>query len=130
MTIEQLGDRYFKLVEKATNSGLFDAIAHLDLYKLYGRRHFGDGVSELHEGRIEVVFDSMKNNGTGFEINTAGIRRGLPEYFPSMDIVNIGRKKGARIAALGSDSHQLNNLAFEFEIAAGLAYELFPYRGE
>lgn len=128
--LEDLADEYFSLVKQAVESGLFDAIAHMDIYKRYGLTTYGDDILRIHRGRIEPVFEAMVDADVGLEINTSSLRKGHKEYYPSMEIVNMARKAGVQIVAIGSDAHRPDDLAFDFELAASLAYELFPYCGE
>ncbi|MDD4051723.1 MAG: hypothetical protein PHR28_07495, partial [candidate division Zixibacteria bacterium] len=73
---------------------------------------------------------TMKANGVGFELNTSAIRHGHPEYYPAMEIVNLARAAGVQLIALGSDAHNPDQMALDFETAATVAYELFPYVDE
>jgi histidinol-phosphatase (PHP family) len=130
MKLEDLMDRYFELVRLAASSGLLDSIAHLDMYKKYGIKHFGEDILTAHRGRIEAVFEALVENGTGLEINTSAVRRGHSEYYPSMEIINMARAAGASIVAIGSDAHKPEDVAYDFEAAAAIAYELFPYCDE
>ena len=127
---EEMADKYFAVMRQAIDSRLFDSIAHLDVYKKYGLKFYGDKILTVHRGRVESVFAAMTENDVGMEINTAALRRGHAEYYPSMEIVNMARSAGARIAAIGSDAHKPEELAYDFEVAAGVAYELFPYCDE
>ncbi len=129
-SLEQMADRYFQLANDAVRSGLFDAIAHIDVYKKYGLKYYGDGILTVHKGRIEPVFSSMAELNVGMEINTSALRRGHQEYYPSMEIVNLARNMGVNISAIGSDAHTPDDVAYDFETAAAIAYELFPYCDE
>lgn len=128
--VAEMADKYFSLVKHAAQSRLFDCLAHLDVYKKYGLRYYGNEILSVHRGRIESVLETMAQNNLGLEINTAALRRGHSEYYPSMEIVNLARQAGVRIAAIGSDAHKPEEVAFDFEVAAGVAYELFPYCDE
>jgi histidinol-phosphatase (PHP family) len=130
VSLESLINSYFELIVRAVGSGLFDAIAHLDLYKRFGLRYYGKEVSIIHRERIAPVFEAMVKHSVGMELNTSGLRKGAGEYYPSMDIINMGRKAGVSIAAMGSDAHRPEHLAFDFDTAASIAHELFPYCSE
>ncbi|MCX6826727.1 MAG: histidinol-phosphatase [candidate division Zixibacteria bacterium] len=130
LSLEDMADKYFGLVAKAVNSGLFDAIAHLDVYKKYGMRYYGDAILTIHRGRVEPILTLMAANGVGVELNTSALRKGHSEYYPSMEIVNLARNAGVHIAALGSDAHTPADVGFDFDSAATIAYELFPYCDE
>jgi histidinol-phosphatase (PHP family) len=127
---ENMADKYFGLAKEAAISGLFDSIAHIDVYKKYGLKYYGDSILVVHRGRIEPVFDLMAKNNVGMEINTAALRRGHDEYYPSMEILNLARNFGVNVSAIGSDAHSPEEVAYDFEAAAAIAYELFPYCDE
>lgn len=128
--LEKLADDYFGLVRNMVETGLFDSVAHIDMYKWFGLKHYGDDILTIHRGRIEKVFEAMVKKNTGMEINTAALRKGHAEYYPSMEIVNMARKAGVRIAAIGSDAHRPHEIGYDFEAAKMIAYDLFPYCNE
>ncbi len=128
--LEALADKYFAIVDKAAASGLFDAVAHLDIYKTHGLKIYGNEILTIHRGRVDSVFKTMARHDVGIEINTSALRKGLTEYYPGMDIVNMARKAGVRIIAMGSDAHRPEDVGYDLETAATIAYELFPYTDE
>ncbi len=130
LPLEQFADKYFGLMHNLVNSGLFDSVAHLDLYRLHGIKFYGEDILKIYEGRVESLLEEMRDNDIGFEINTKAVRKGLPQYYPTMDIVNIARKIGTRVIAIGSDAHCPEEVAADFEMASALAYDLYPYVDE
>jgi histidinol-phosphatase (PHP family) len=129
-SLEQLADKYFGVLDEAAATGLYDCLAHIDLYRRFGTAYYGDAIMTIHQGRIEKLFETMKRNEVGFEINTSGLRHGLDEYYPGMDIVNRARAAGVRVVALGSDAHKPEDVGHDFDFAATIAHELFPYVDE
>ncbi|NMC42809.1 MAG: histidinol-phosphatase HisJ family protein [candidate division Zixibacteria bacterium] len=130
LTVTQLADRYFELLTECAATGLFDCLAHIDAYRRYGLAHYGDEINTVHRGRIEKLFATMQAHGVGYELNTSAIRHGHAEYYPAMEIVNLARAAGVSLITLGSDAHHPDQLALDFETAATVAYELFPYVDE
>nr|MBN2278913.1 histidinol-phosphatase HisJ family protein [candidate division Zixibacteria bacterium] len=130
LPLGSLLDRYFEVVDRAVESRLFDVIAHLDMYKWYGLKYYGEDLLTAHRGRIEPILEKMADYNIGIEINTAAVRKGHKEYYPSMDIVNLARAAGVRIAAIGSDAHKPDEIGYDFDGAMAIAYELFPYCNE
>lgn len=126
----QMADRYFDQLDKLASSGLIDCLAHLDIYRRFGTEFYGDEINSVHRGRIEKLFETMKANDVGYELNTSAIRHGHFEYYPTMEIVNAAREADVRLIALGSDAHGVNQLALDFDMAATVAHELFPYVDE
>lgn len=128
--LDQFADMVFEDLIKSAQCGLFNTLGHIDMYKKYGLKAYGEKINNIHEGRIDKLFQAISENGCGLEINTSSIRRGFSEYFPSMAIINAARSAGVRIVAVGSDAHRPDEVAYDFDGAMGVAYELLPYRGE
>lgn len=129
-TLNEFADIYFRQLIEVAECGLFDAIAHLDGYRRYGTKFYGEDILGIHQGRIEPVFEAMAKSKTGFEINTSGYRHGLSEFYPTMSIVNLARTFGVQVRAIGSDAHKPEQVGEELEGAAMVAHELFPYTDE
>ncbi len=130
LSLERLADRYFELLDRAAASGLFDCLAHLDVYRRYGLAHYGEKIKTVHRGRIDKLFDTMARHDVGYEVNTSAIRHGHAEYYPSMEIINAARTHGVRLVTLGSDAHRPDQIALDFDTATAVAYELTPYVDE
>jgi histidinol-phosphatase (PHP family) len=130
MTLNQLADRYFELLDQCAASGLFDCLGHLDVYRRYGFEYYGEGINTAHRGRIEKLFETMKKHNVGYEVNTSAIRHGFFEYYPGMEIINMARAAGVPLRALGSDAHRPGQIALDFDAASAVAYELVPYVDE
>jgi histidinol-phosphatase (PHP family) len=129
-TLPQLADRYYEILDQCAAGGVFDCLAHIEVYRRYGQAYYGEEVLTIHRGRIEKLFETMNRHGVGFELNTSAIRHGLSEYYPNMEIVNMARGAGTRLMALGSDAHRPDQLALDFDAATAVAYELIPYVDE
>jgi histidinol-phosphatase (PHP family) len=130
LSLSQFADRYFALMDQAAASGLFDCLAHVDVYRRFGQTHYGNDVLTIHRGRVEKLFETMCSHGVGFEVNTSAIRHGLAEYYPTMEIINLAREQGVSLLTLGSDAHRPSDIALDFDAAIGVAYELTPYVDE
>ncbi len=121
LSVEQMVEKYYRQATLAARSGLFDNIAHLDYYVKYGREFYGEKVSSIHHPYLGDLFDALKQSGrTGIEINTAGMRHGREEYYPSMEIINLAKKAGVEVRTLGSDAHRPEQVGYDFEMAASL----------
>lgn len=130
LTLEQMADAYFELLNQAAETGLFDCLAHLDVYRRFGTEYYGEAINSIHQGRIEKLFETMARNNVGFELNSSALRHGLAEYYPTMDIINSARSAGVLLVSLGSDAHRPDDIGYDFEAASSVAYELFPYVDE
>ncbi len=124
--IEDWIGKYFKKAEEIAESGLFNVIAHLDVYKRYGLAVYGDALRNAHEPYLESLFTKMKANDLALEVNTSGMRHGINEYYPSIAILNEARRAEVFVSGLGSDAHAPDQLALDFESAVALVPEILP----
>ncbi len=115
---------YFAVLSDAVKSGLFDVMAHLDLYRRYGGRFYGAAVDTVHRGLVEPVLADMAGAGMGLEINTSGLARGDALFHPSDEMVCLARAAGVKVYTLGSDAHRVADLGAGLERAAGLLSRL------
>lgn len=124
--IEEWLPVYFKMAEQIAEFGLFDVLGHLDVYKRHAFSVYGDEIKTAHRPHIDSLFAKMVEHDLGLEVNTSGMRHGLNEYYPSMEIINEARRAGVQIRTLGSDAHQPDQLGLDFETASQVVYELLP----
>ncbi|MEW6276346.1 MAG: histidinol-phosphatase HisJ family protein [Bacillota bacterium] len=122
--LSSLAEDYFGALQEAVESGLFDCIGHLDLYKRYGYEFFGPAINDLHRGRVEGIFRAMAGRGTGLEVNTSSRRRGLAEFHPGRDILVLAKEAGMQIFTVGSDAHKKTDLGYCTGEAAQLLNEM------
>lgn len=97
--IDELYRRYFKLLQRAALSGLFDVIAHPDLVKKFGYRPKND-LLPLYQETAKI----FKDAGIYVEINTAGLRAPAGEIYPHPDFLKECLRQGLKFT-LGSDAH-------------------------
>lgn len=101
---------YYTVLKQAVQSGLFEVIAHLDVYKKYGLGFYGEEVLTGHKGLVEPVLELMRDSDVGTEINTGVLRKGHKEFCPGLEILNLALEMGVKIAAYGSDAHKVDQL--------------------
>ncbi|MBD3238616.1 MAG: histidinol-phosphatase HisJ family protein [Candidatus Moranbacteria bacterium] len=89
--------KYFSLIEKLIDSGLFDFVCHLDLIKLFD-------ITPLDQVYFKKIIKALKKFRLGVEINTNGMNRPIKETFPSLDLVRILKKNQIPLT-LSSDAH-------------------------
>lgn len=119
---------YFKILSEAVSSDLFDCIGHLDLYRRHGRHYWGPEIARAHEEYAEPLLKAVAKKGMSLEVNTSGLRRGLNDFHPSRDIIELAVSLGAVSFTVGSDAHRLtelgNGLESAFELLAN--YGIVP----
>lgn len=119
-SVTQMAQAYFRVLMEAVQTGLFDCIAHVDLYRRYGYSFYGDAVFTAHRGFIEPVFAEMARRGMGLEINTSSRRRGLQDFHPAEEILSLAAQHGIAIFTVGSDAHSLAELGGDIDEALAL----------
>jgi len=103
--LSELGDHYYSLIMDSLESGLFDIVGHLDIYRRYGEVYYGEDIHSLWEPHLEELSRSMKMHEVGFEVNTSSWRRGLKEPMPATPLIQALLKRGIDIVTVGSDAH-------------------------
>jgi len=122
-TPAEVCEEYFACLAGAVVSGLFDAIAHIDIYKRCGLELLGDGLNRAHIGLIEPVLVEMARRGLCLEVNSGGLRRGLEYPYPSPDILHAAREAGVRSLTVGSDCHRPEDVGQGLDRCLALALE-------
>jgi histidinol-phosphatase (PHP family) len=97
--IDELYKRYFKLINKSVQSGLFDVIAHIDLIKIFGHRPKSD-VVDLIEPTLELIAEK----DLVIEVNTNGLNKKAAEIYPSLEILKKAYQLGVKVT-MSSDAH-------------------------
>ncbi len=97
--VEEIYKDYYKAVQGATKSGLYDIIGHFDVVKKHGYVPEGDLTSLVFETLLAV-----KESDTAIEINVSGLMRIHKELYPSFNIIKKAIEFGIPFT-LGSDAH-------------------------
>lgn len=108
--MEDIVSKYCHTLAQGVESGLFDIVAHMDLYRRHGAQYFGEQVYSAYRGYVEPILESMAKKGIGLEINTSSLKQGQVEFYPSKEIIKLAWEKGIRIFTTGSDAHRLREL--------------------
>ncbi len=97
--IDELYQEYFKQVEGAATSGLFQILGHLDLIKIFNFKPEGD-ILDIVNSTLEVI----AKEDIVIEINTNGLNKPVGEIYPSKEILKRAYQLGIKVT-LGSDAH-------------------------
>lgn len=109
--------RYFN--EVLTNVQLyneFDVYGHLDYVVRYGG--YQDKVINYKEFAdiLDAILSTLIQKNKGIEINSSGLRYGLPYPHPNIDIIKRYKELGGEIITIGSDAHKVEDLAKDFNV--------------
>ena len=116
--VDATWEKYFELVGRLVDSGLFDAVGHLDLPKKFGHRPPDGRLKEM----VRPLLDRIAARGMGIELNTSGLRRPVAEIYPSPLILSMARRRDIPIC-FGSDAHRPEEVGAGFGTALDLARE-------
>ncbi|HHT62821.1 MAG: histidinol-phosphatase HisJ family protein [Bacillota bacterium] len=116
--IDELYLEYFKTVEDAALSGLYQILPHLDLIKIFGFRP-KKPVLSLMGNLLEII----KEKSLAIEINTGGLFKPVEEIYPGIEILQACFKMGIPIT-IGSDAHSYKEVGRSFDAACALAYKV------
>ena len=65
---------------------------------------------------IDAILLELIMNDKGIEINTSGLRYGLPYPHPNIEIIKRYKELGGKIITIGSDAHNSDDLAKDFDL--------------
>ncbi|PYZ92763.1 hypothetical protein CR194_14010 [Salipaludibacillus keqinensis] len=102
---EEIFREYFKLVQKAANSRMFDVLGHIDAVKGLGHTP-SSNMTKLMEETADVI----AKNDIAVELNTSGIRK-CGVIFPSPEFIKMLHVRGVPFT-FGSDAHTPDELCF------------------
>ncbi len=115
--LEQMGNIYFSILVDCVESGLFDILGHLDLYRRYGEEFYGGEIRSLWRAHVSDLASGMKRFNVGFEVNTSSLRKGMDEPMPESSLVAALRKEGIETVTVGSYAHRPQDVGQGIEIA-------------
>lgn len=116
--IFDLYEKYFTILAKAVQSGLYDIVAHLDLPKKYGDRPM-----QSIEPLVDRVIDALVQKKKCIEVNTSGFRKPVKEQYPSNEILHRCYENDIQVT-LGSDSHRPEEVGWEIERAISILQDI------
>ncbi|MGB7054712.1 MAG: histidinol-phosphatase [bacterium] len=112
----QYVDNYYVSVASLIESGMFNSLAHIDVYKKYGRDHYGAEIADVPRHLVTRIFRMIKDNHIALEINTAGMRF-MQEFYPAPMLMKIAHEQGVKLITIGSDSHKPEDLGKDLSLA-------------
>lgn len=110
--------KYFDLIGRLADTGLFDAASHLDLPKKFGHRPSDNDLKEM----AKPALDQLAKADMGIELNTAGLTKPVSEIYPSPLLLSLAFERDIPIC-FGSDAHKPEEVGNNFDKALKLARE-------
>ena len=98
----------------------FDILGHLDFIKRYTNRYFRHYDLEPHRGLIDEILKGCLAAGLIPEVNTATLRRSLPDPMPDAHAIRRYAELGGKHMSMGSDAHRADETGAGLDAAAKL----------
>ena len=108
---------YFRLLNMAAGSGLFDTLAHPDLIKKFGHMP-SFPLDELYD----EIARQAKEGGVAIEISSAGLFKPVGELYPATALLERFFDRGVPIT-LGSDAHEPHQVSAGLDKAVQAAFD-------
>lgn len=122
-TNEGIALKNLEMLYTLADVGDFDCLGHIDLIKRYAARQ-GQKITLMdYPAEVKQVLVRLIERGKGLEINTSGLRQGLGETLPGLDILKLYHELGGEILVAGSDAHRVWDVGADLETARLLALE-------
>lgn len=113
--------RYFESeLENINAFNDFDVYGHLDYVVRYGPTKDANYQFNDYKDILDEILKKLISSGKGIEINTGGLKKGMKETNPSLDILKRYKELGGEIITVGSDAHFAENIAYGFDRAKGV----------
>jgi len=121
---EEAYREYFESVlENIKKFSNFDVYGHLDYVVRYGPDRDHNYSYEKYRDILDEILKLLLDKGKGLELNTGGIRSGMKDFNPCMDVLKHYRELGGEIITIGSDSHDSQHIGDAFDRAADVLKE-------
>lgn len=110
---------YFESVlENAKKFSCFDVYGHLDYVVRYGPNMDREYSYEKYKDIIDEILKALIEKEKGLELNTGGLKSGMRDIHPCVEILKRYRELGGEIVTIGSDAHSPEDIASHFDRAA------------
>ncbi|MFQ3610716.1 MAG: histidinol-phosphatase [Fimbriimonadales bacterium] len=116
--MENLAVAYYQKVAEMAQTVRPEVIGHLDLVRLRAHRlGLTEAISTPRVRQaVEEALEAIRSVDAFVEVNTSGLRKGLPEPYPARWIVELGARMGVKFC-IGDDSHRPSQVGFGLEAA-------------
>ena len=94
----------------------FDVMGHLDYVVRYGKHREQEYSYGRFADEIDEILRYLIEHGKGLEVNTAGLKYGLPFAHPHPDVLKRYKKLGGEIITVGADAHKPEHVGYDFNI--------------
>ena len=86
----------------------------MDYMVRYGETKEKEYSYQRYADVIDEILKTIIAKGKGIELNTAGLKYGLPFAHPHPDVLKRYRELGGEIITVGADGHRPDHIAYDF----------------
>lgn len=101
-------------LENVRTSDCFQTLGHLDYVVRYGKSREKEYSYTDYADIIDEILKLLIEKEKGLEVNSAGLKYGLPFAHPHPDVLKRYRELGGEIITIGADAHKPEHIAYDF----------------
>lgn len=101
-------------LENVRISDCFQTLGHLDYVVRYGKSREKEYSYTDYADIIDEILKLLIEKEKGLEVNSAGLKYGLPFAHPHPDVLKRYRELGGEIITIGADAHKPEHIAYDF----------------
>ena len=117
VSVKDAISRYYEAITDCIKTcDNFDVYGHLDYIVRYAPDQDNDYNWKDYYDYFDTILRLLIDKGKGIEINTAGLKYGLKNPNPCLDIVKMYHSLGGEIITTVSDAHKACHIAYSYEI--------------
>ena len=101
-------------LENVRTSDCFQTLGHLDYVVRYGKSREKEYSYTDYADIIDEILKLLIEKEKVLEVNSAGLKYGLPFAHPHPDVLKRYRELGGEIITIGADAHKPEHIAYDF----------------
>ena len=101
-------------LENVRTSDCFQTLGHLDYVVRYGKSREKEYSYTDYADIIDEILKLLIEKEKGLEVNSAGLKYGLPFAHPHPDVLKRYRELGGEIITIGAYAHKPEHIAYDF----------------
>ena len=101
-------------LENVRTSDCFQTLGHLDYVVRYGKSREKEYSYTDYADIIDEILKLLIEKEKGLEVNSAGLKYGLPFAHPHPDVLKRYRELDGEIITIGADAHKPEHIAYDF----------------
>ncbi len=102
-------------LEKAAMSGLFDIMAHPDIFRKFYDGSAGGIPFDSYAEEADQAAQAILRAGVGFEVNCRGFSHAAATQYPGDEFLALLKKTGLETVTIGSDAHQIEGVGVNLD---------------